>query len=468
MNRVIQHLWKAVLVREGADRTDGQLLEGFVSRRETAALEVLVHRHAPMVWGVCRRILANHHDAEDAFQATFIVLVRKAATILPREMVASWLYGVARQTALRARAAEARRQGRERQVQTMPEAAVEQEDPWRDLQPLLDEELSRLPDRYRLAIILCDLEGKTRKEAARQLGCPEGTLAARVARGRALLARRLAQRGVIGSGAALAGVLAQQAASAGVPAAVVDATIETVTQVVTGQAATGLISARVAILAEGVIKMMLLAKLKTILGTCLVVGLLLGLGLAYHALAADRAPAAPPEKPAPAADKTPPALCDNNLRDTLLVLDKQQWDAASNHDVDTLAKILAHDLIIFSPTGQHWNRERYLQRCRESRYINVKFPTGKEVIRMNEHTAIMTYEVVWGADDKGIGPRPGLNHDRMISCWVQRDGGWFLRYVECVNRVNFPDRREPAAPPTPLKERDLRFPLFDPALRPVH
>jgi hypothetical protein len=263
-------------------------------------------------------------------------------------------------------------------------------------------------------------------------------------------------------------VLAQQAATASVPAAVIEATIETVTRVVAGQAATGLISARVAILVEGVIKMMLLAKLKTTFGACLVIGLLLGLGLAYRTLAADRAPAAPPEKPAPAADKAAPVLCDNNLRDTLLVLDKQQWDAASSHDVDTLAKILAPDLIIFSPTGQHWNRERYLQRCRESRYINVKFPTGKEVIRINEHTAIMTYEVVWGADDKGIGARPGLNHDRMISCWVQRDGGWFLRYVECVNRVNFPDRREPAERPASLKGRNLRNQNIDPAPRPDH
>jgi RNA polymerase sigma factor (sigma-70 family) len=149
-----------------------------------------------MVWGVCRRILGSYHDAEDAFQATFLVLVRRAASIVPREMVANWLYGVAHQTALKARATAARRRGRERHVTVMPEPAVIERDLWRDLQPLLDEELSRLPDRYRAVIVLCDLEGKTRREAARQLDVPEGTVAGQLARARVLLAKRLAQRGV--------------------------------------------------------------------------------------------------------------------------------------------------------------------------------------------------------------------------------------------------------------------------------
>src|SRR5438552_5423681 len=159
---VIEHLRRAVLLQDGAGLTDGQLLEHFISRRDEAALAALVRRHGPMVWGVCRRILRNYHDAEDAFQATFLVLVRKAAFVLPREMVANWLYGVARQTALKARAAIARRAGWERQAATMPEPAGREQDLWRDLQPLLDEELSHLPDKYRAVLVLCDLEGKTR------------------------------------------------------------------------------------------------------------------------------------------------------------------------------------------------------------------------------------------------------------------------------------------------------------------
>src|SRR5262245_28203325 len=192
MSEVIRHLRRAVLLREGAGLTDGQLLEDFLSRRDEAALAALVRRHGPMVWGVCRRVLPNYHDAEDAFQATFLVLVRKAASIVPRERVANWLYGVAPQTALKARATAARRKGRERQLTGMPEPAVAEPDHWRDLQPLLDEALSRLPDKYRAVIVLCDLEGKSRTETARQLGCPEGTVAGRLARARAMLAKRLA------------------------------------------------------------------------------------------------------------------------------------------------------------------------------------------------------------------------------------------------------------------------------------
>src|SRR5262249_12607774 len=153
----------------GAGLTDGQLLGRFIERRDEAAFAALVRRHGAMVWGVCRRVLGEHHDVEDAFQAAFLVLVRKAASIVPQEMVGNWLYGVAYQTALRARAARAKRRTRERQLMQMPEPTAAEPTLWRDLKPVLDQELSRLPAKYRVAIILCDLEGKTRREAARQL-----------------------------------------------------------------------------------------------------------------------------------------------------------------------------------------------------------------------------------------------------------------------------------------------------------
>jgi len=218
---VIQHLRRSVLLQDGAGLTDGQLLEDYVSRREQAALEALVRRHAPMVWGVCRRVLGNRHDTEDAFQATFLILVRKAASIASPRLLANWLYGVAHQTALKARATAAKRRARERQVTQMPQPAATEPDLWNDLQRLLDQELTRLPDKYRAAIVLCDLEGKTRKEAARHLGVPEGTLAARVARGRVMLAKRLARHGLAVSGGALGTMLAQKVASACVPTSVV-------------------------------------------------------------------------------------------------------------------------------------------------------------------------------------------------------------------------------------------------------
>src|SRR6516164_2520672 len=140
---VIQHIRRTVLLLDGAGLTDGQLLEDYISRRDEAALAALVRRHGPMVWGVCRRVLRNHHDAEDAFQATFLVLVRKAVAIASRELLANWLYGVAHQTALRARATAAKRRARERQVTGMPEPAVAEPDRGSDLQDLLDEALCR-------------------------------------------------------------------------------------------------------------------------------------------------------------------------------------------------------------------------------------------------------------------------------------------------------------------------------------
>src|SRR5205823_3225276 len=193
MSEVIQHLRR--VLRDGAGLADGQLLEDYLSRRDEAALAALVLRHGPMVWGVCCRVLRNHQDAEDAFQVTFLVLVRKAASVKPRELLANWLYGVAHQTALKARATAAKRRARERQVMEMPEPEVAPQDLWHDLQPLLDQELSRLPDKYRIPIVLCDLEGKTRREAARRIGCPEGTVAGRLARARRMLAKRMARHG---------------------------------------------------------------------------------------------------------------------------------------------------------------------------------------------------------------------------------------------------------------------------------
>jgi RNA polymerase sigma factor (sigma-70 family) len=250
-SEVVQHLLRAVVRQGEAGLTDGQLLGRFLEQRDEAAVAALVQRHGPMVWGVCRRVLGSHHDAEDAFQATFLVLARKAASVVPREMVGNWLYGVAHQTAMKARAMRARRRTRERQVTKMPEPEAPQRDVWADLQPVMDRELSRLADKYRVAIVLCYLEGKTRKEAARQLGCPEGTLAGRLARGRALLAKRLARRGVALSGGTLSAVLSESATSASLPTSVMFSTIKAVTSVAAGQAA-GLVSTKAAALLEGV------------------------------------------------------------------------------------------------------------------------------------------------------------------------------------------------------------------------
>ena len=289
MSKILQQLRSTVFRLDGAGLTDGELLECFITEREDAAFAALVRRHGPMVWGVCRRILPSHHDAEDAFQATFLVLVRKAASVVPREKVANWLYGVAHQTALNTRAAAARRRMRERQMMEMPEPAAPEQDVWRDLKPVLDQELSRLPGKYRAAIVLCDLEGKTRKEVARQLGVPEGTLSGRLTRGRAMLAKRLVRHGVAVSGGALAAVLSQNALSAGVPTPVVSNTIRAACLLAAGQvAATGVISVKVAALTEGVVRTMLLTKLKIASAVLLIGSVGMGAtGLIYYVRAAE-------------------------------------------------------------------------------------------------------------------------------------------------------------------------------------
>jgi RNA polymerase sigma factor (sigma-70 family) len=273
----IRQLSRTAALCDGAGLTDGQLLEAYLTRRDDAALAALVRRHGAMVWGVCRRVLRQYHDAEDAFQATFLVLVRKAASIASPELLANWLYGVAYQTARKARATGAKRGARERQVAEMPEPAVVERDPWPSWWPLLDEELSRLPARYRSVVVLCDLEGKTRKEAARQLACPDGTVAGRLARARLLLARRLARRGVTLSGGTLAAVLSRQGALADPPTPVLASTLHAVRLFAAGRSATNLIAPAVLGLADGVLRTMRFTKMKMAI-VLLCVGAFLGLG----------------------------------------------------------------------------------------------------------------------------------------------------------------------------------------------
>jgi RNA polymerase sigma factor (sigma-70 family) len=177
---------RVLRVIAGEEQADAELLGRFIDRRDEAAFALLVRRHGAMVYGVCRRLLPTDQDAEDAFQATFLVLAEKARTVVPREAVGNWLYGVARRAALLSRRSIARRRER---MGDVPERPASRSD---ELRAVLDEELSRLPDAYRTVIVLCDLEGRTRREAAAMLGWPEGTVAGRLIRARELLAKRLA------------------------------------------------------------------------------------------------------------------------------------------------------------------------------------------------------------------------------------------------------------------------------------
>jgi RNA polymerase sigma factor (sigma-70 family) len=290
MNVAVHDLQTLFEVGSLGGLSDGQLLDRFVARREGAVFEAIVHRHGPMVWGVCRRVLRDHHDAEDAFQATFLVLARKAASVMIREKLGNWLYGVAYQTAMKARAIRTKRRVREVQVSDMPEPMMVPHDLRDALAESLDRELSRLPEKYRIPIVLCDLEGRTHKEAASQLGWPIGTVSSRLSRARTMLARRLSRPGVTLSGVSLAVLLAQDVASASMPTQLIGSTVQAARLFAAGGAMTaGVVSAEVGVLIGEVLKVMLLGKLKITTAMLLVVSALAagGTSLTYRARATE-------------------------------------------------------------------------------------------------------------------------------------------------------------------------------------
>jgi RNA polymerase sigma factor (sigma-70 family) len=333
LRQVLQHL------EQGSGHvSDRQLLARFRDARDETAFAALVRRHGPMVLGVCRRVLHDHHDAEDAFQGTFLVLARKAGALVVGESLACWLYGVAYRTAAQARALGARRRSRERPMHHLPHPEVMPAET-RDWLPLLDRELNLLPEKYRAAIVLCDLEGRARKEAARLLKVPEGTLSSRLATGRQMLAKRLASTGVALSGGALAVALSQGAASAQVPAPLVWSTAKAAALVAAGQMA---VSTPAVLLMKEVMKTMLLRKLRLVVGTVMVLVALGALGFGYQAAGGfGTAQAAPPDKPLNEVE----ALRKENelLRlNLLVVLEKVR---AQENDIQGLRKeVAARDL----------------------------------------------------------------------------------------------------------------------------
>jgi RNA polymerase sigma factor (sigma-70 family) len=275
MKRIIQHLFRLVSSEQVEGEPDRELLERFAAQHDEAAFAALLRRHGPMVLAVCRRVLGNANDAEDAFQATFLILIRKANAIGRPERLGNWLYGVAYRTALDARGNRARRQTRERQVVEMPAAEVPGDPVWQDLRSILDEELNRLPEKYRAPLVFCYLEGKTKDETARQLGWPEGTVSGRLARAKEMVRSRLERRGLALTSAVLGAALTGNAAPAAVPASLLDATIRVGLLFAAGQGATaGALAAPVSLLTERVLRTMSLGKLKTAAAVLLTVTVL--------------------------------------------------------------------------------------------------------------------------------------------------------------------------------------------------
>ena len=272
---VLSHIRKIV----DAEATDEQLVERFAHGHEELAFATLLRRHGPMVLGVSQGILRQLEDAEDVFQATFLLLARKAGSIRKRESVASWLHGVAYRLAVRAKVQRAFRNAREREASTMRKAGPSVEEAWRELRPLLDEEMEKLPEKYRTALVLYYLEGKTQEEAARELGCPVGTIQSRLGRGRKLLQERLTRRGLTLSAGSFTAFLVAGASSSTLRAQLVDSTLKACLQF--GSAAV-LVSAPVAALVEGGLKAMLSTKLKIATALLLTVSFVAGAGALAH------------------------------------------------------------------------------------------------------------------------------------------------------------------------------------------
>ncbi len=268
---VLQHIRKIVAAQSGETLTDIQLLHEFCAHNDQTAFASLVKRHGPMVLGVCRHVLHHQQDAEDAFQATFLVLARNAAAIRKKQALASWLHGVAYRMAINVKRSAARRRRHEEQAQTMPTRDPAWELAWREVQAILGEEIQRLPEKYRAVFVLCCLEGRGRAETGRQLGLKEGTVSSRLDQARKRLQQRLTRRGVTLS--AVMGAAAIVEGKAAVPAALADSTVRAALLFVADKMpAAGVVSAEVAALVKGASKAMFVTKLKAVTVMLLAVG----------------------------------------------------------------------------------------------------------------------------------------------------------------------------------------------------
>jgi RNA polymerase sigma factor (sigma-70 family) len=272
---------------------DGLLLEQFLSRRDEDAFAGLVRRHGPLVLGVCRRVLRQDQDAEDAFQAAFLVLARKAGSIRKHESLGSWLYEVAYRIAVKARAGEAQRRAHERQAAEMPRAETSLDGVRRELGSVLDEELQRLPQKYRRPLVLCYLQCKTHSQAARELGWPVGSMSRRLARARELLRERLARRGMVFTAGVLVAAMADHTAVAAVSPALMEQTARAALLFASGKAVTGAVPALTAELAKGALMSM---SVRRFFGAALVLVAAAALGAVVYRTVVER-PEAPPDDP---------------------------------------------------------------------------------------------------------------------------------------------------------------------------
>jgi RNA polymerase sigma factor (sigma-70 family) len=283
LNTLVRRIRYFIDIRQCRDTSDKDLLQRFVTCRDEAAFAALLHRYGPMVLGVCRRVLHDWANADDAFQATFLVLIRKAKSIRKGASVGSWLHGVAFRVAWEVKMKATEQHPPARQAMTAGEHDPSMEAARRELRFILDRELDQLPAKYRSPLVLHYLEGKTKEETARQLGWTEGTVSGRLARAREALRKRLAGRDWVHSEGMMAIMLSEQVAWTPVPKVLADATMKSASLLYAGPTASGVTASASYIVADKVMKSMFFAKLKH--GFPLAMLLLLGamgLGIASH------------------------------------------------------------------------------------------------------------------------------------------------------------------------------------------
>jgi RNA polymerase sigma-70 factor (ECF subfamily) len=302
---ILQHLCTLAGTEADSRQADRDLLQRFAAARDEAAFATLLRRHGPLVWGLCRQVLRDVHAAEDVFQATFLVLARKAGSIRRQEALPAWLYRVAFNLAATAKVGAARRRSQERRAVPMAAANPLDEVVLRDWQPILHEEVNRLPEKYRIPVVLCYLRGKSHAEAGRELGWPVGTVKACLARARDLLRTRLARRGLTLSAGGLATLLASASETAAIPATLLQATLQAALWFVAGQATVaGAASAQALLLAKGALKTMTVSKPTLVIGFLLLAGVV-GSGVFALRTYGDGGSGGPP---ADGAGLEPPAL----------------------------------------------------------------------------------------------------------------------------------------------------------------
>ncbi len=459
---ILELIRRAVGDQRTRELPDPDLLQRFHAQHDQAAFHALLLRHGPMVLDVCRGVLGNEADAEDAFQATFLILARKAGSIRKGASLGSWLHGVAYRTALKARAQSAARQQHEARVP--PRQASEPEDlSWRELRQVLHEELSGLPERYRAPLVLCYLEGATQEAAAEQLGVANSTLRERLERGRALLRTRLVRRGLGPAAVLVAAAWPAASASAGLPVSLIVSTVKAASLFAAGQTvATGLVSANVGALTEGVLKAMSMSKLKTAIAVVMLAVVAccgIAAALAAQPTLDDRPPADPPPKVKAdaAGDPLPPGaiarLGSTRLRHGTCVTavvfspdgkriastgwdwSPRVWDAETGEQV---YRLLGHQgvtwCVAFSPDGKRlaggggnadptvrvWNlgngKEIWAAKAHQGPVRGVAFaPDGKSVVSVGGDGTVAVWEAATGKEVRRLQGHVGEVHDVAVA-----------------------------------------------------